>query len=55
MLCGDAFEWDQCFYIKGQLNFVTVCLLSVGERGIVTCRYLHLAKEEMSEFRQLDG
>lgn len=27
---------------------------SVGERGIVTCKYLHFAKGEMSEFRQPD-
>lgn len=22
--CSLVFEWDQCFYIKGQLNFVTM-------------------------------
>lgn len=36
-------SWSRCVFVE-----------SVGEKGIVMCRYLHLAKEDKHGFTQLN-
>ena len=42
------------FKLKEDQSWSCVFVGSVGEKGIVMCRYLHLAKDDRHEFTRLD-